>query len=93
MSTSFASKLRQATLVLTVAMISSFYASQSFAYTAEQAQACKGDAMRLCSAEIPNISAITACMYKHKDQLSAGCLATMSQGQRDQYTKAMANKQ
>jgi hypothetical protein len=90
MSASFTSKLRQATLVLTVAMISTLHASQSFAYTAEQARMCKGDAMRLCSAEIPNISAITACMYKHKDELSPGCLATIN---KDQVTKAMANKQ
>jgi hypothetical protein len=92
MSESFTSKLRQATLVLTVALISSLYASQSFAFTAEQARMCKGDAMRLCSADMPNVSAITACMYKHKDELSAGCLATFNQAQKDQVTKSMATK-
>ena len=77
MSKSFTSKVRQATLVLAVATISSLYASQSFAYTAEQQQMCTGDAFKFCSSEIPNISAITTCMYKHKAQLSAGCRAVM----------------
>ena len=77
MSASFTSKVRQATLVLAVAMISSLYASQSFAYTAEQQQMCTGDAFKFCSSEIPNISAVTACMYKHRSELSAGCRAVM----------------
>ena len=77
MSASFTSKVRQATLVLAVAMISSLYASQSFAYTAEQQQMCTGDAFKFCSSEIPNIPAITACMYKHKAELSAGCRSVM----------------
>ena len=77
MSASFTSKVRQATLVLAVAMISSLYASQSFAYTAEQERMCTGDAFKFCSSEIPNISAVTACMVKHKAELSAGCRAVM----------------
>jgi hypothetical protein len=77
MSASFTSKVRQATLVLAVAAISSLYASQSFAYTAEAQQMCTGDAFKFCSAAIPNISAVTACMYKHRSELSAGCRAVM----------------
>ena len=77
MSASFTSKVRQVTLVLAVATISSLYASQSFAYTAEQERMCTGDAFKFCSSEIPNISAITACMYKHKSELSSGCRAVM----------------
>jgi hypothetical protein len=77
MSASFTSKVRQVTLVLAVAMISSLYASQSFAYTAEQQRMCTGDAFKFCSSEIPNISAVTACMYKHRSELSAGCRAVM----------------
>jgi hypothetical protein len=38
---------------------------------------CTGDAFRLCSSEIPNIPAITACMIKNKAQLSAGCRTVM----------------
>jgi hypothetical protein len=78
MSASFTSKVRQVTLVLAVAMISSLYASQSFAYTAEQQRMCTGDAFKFCSSEIPNISAVTACMYKHRSELSAGCRAVMN---------------
>jgi hypothetical protein len=38
---------------------------------------CTGDAFRLCSSEIPNIPAITACMYKKKAELSTGCRTVM----------------
>jgi hypothetical protein len=38
---------------------------------------CTGDAFRLCSAEIPNIPAITACMYRHRADLSTGCRTVM----------------
>jgi hypothetical protein len=30
-----------------------------------------------CSSEIPNIPKITACMFKHRAELSAGCRAVM----------------
>lgn len=50
-------------------------ATAANAYSAEQEQMCTGDAMRLCSAEIPNIDAVTACMVRHRAQLSAGCKA------------------
>ncbi len=43
--------------------------------TAEQRAACTPDAFRLCSSEIPNISAITACMRKNKSSLSSACKA------------------
>jgi hypothetical protein len=45
----------------------------------EQTQACSGDAMRLCSAEIPNEDKITACMKQHISQLSPGCKAMFHQ--------------
>ncbi|WP_420967779.1 hypothetical protein [Bradyrhizobium sp. B120] len=45
----------------------------SFAFSAEAQQMCSGDAFRLCSAEIPNIPRITACMVKNRSQLSSGC--------------------
>jgi len=77
MSASFTSRVRQVALVLAIATISSFYAGQSFAYTAEQQRMCTGDAFKFCSADIPNISAVTACMYKHRSELSAGCRAVM----------------
>lgn len=43
--------------------------------TAEQRAACTPDAFRLCSSEIPNIPAITACMRKNFANLSPACKA------------------
>ena len=51
--------------------------SSSFAFSPEAQQMCTGDAFRLCSSEIPNIPKITACMYKHRSELSAGCRTVM----------------
>ena len=45
----------------------------SFAYTQEQQQLCSGDAMRLCSSEIPDVDRVTACMIAKQSQLSDGC--------------------
>jgi hypothetical protein len=47
----------------------------SQAYTLEQEQMCSGDALRLCSSEIPNVERITACMERQRDSLSEGCRA------------------
>ena len=47
----------------------------SHAYTFEQEQLCSGDAMRLCTSEIPNVAGITACMESRRDELSEGCRA------------------
>jgi hypothetical protein len=55
------------------ASVSALSSSQSFAFSAEAQQMCTGDAFRLCSSDIPNIPAITACMIKHRAQLSSGC--------------------
>jgi hypothetical protein len=43
------------------------------AYTADEQQACSGDAFRLCSAEIPDVERVTVCMVRHKSQLSPAC--------------------
>ena len=59
-------------VLVTAAMLAGMM-SAAHAYTAEQEQLCTGDAMRLCSSEIPNVDRITACMMAHKSQLSAGC--------------------
>jgi hypothetical protein len=78
MSASFTRTIRQAGLVVAFAVsISALSSSSSFAFSAEAQQMCTGDAFRLCSSEIPNIPAITACMFKHKAQLSAGCRVVM----------------
>src|SRR6266403_4915338 len=47
----------------------------SYGYTDDQQQACTGDAFRLCSADIPDVDRITACMIRNKSQLTPGCRA------------------
>jgi hypothetical protein len=43
------------------------------AYTEEQQRLCSDDAMRLCSADIPDVERITACMQRQYASLSNGC--------------------
>jgi len=75
---SLSSKIRDTSLALGFAAIVSIVATtSSFAFSAEAQQQCTGDAFRLCSADIPNIPKITACMMKHRSDLSAGCRAVM----------------
>jgi len=74
MTASFTSTIRQAGLVLAFAVsFSALSSSSSFAFSAEAQQMCTGDAFRLCSSEIPNVSRITACMIKQRASLSSGC--------------------
>jgi hypothetical protein len=78
MTASFSRTLHKAGLVLAFALsLSTLSSTGSFAYTAEAQQMCTGDAFRLCSSEIPNIPRITACMVKHRADLSPGCRAVM----------------
>ena len=78
MTASVTSKLRQAGLVLAFGVsLSALSATEGFAYSSEAQAQCTGDAFKFCSAEIPNIPAITACMYKHRAELSSGCRAVM----------------
>ncbi|MGJ5139350.1 hypothetical protein ACQR1V_15285 [Bradyrhizobium oligotrophicum] len=66
--------LRKAVLtVVSLAAVSTLSSTASFAFSAEAQQMCTGDAFRLCSSEIPNIPAITACMIKNRSSLSSGC--------------------
>ena len=65
---------------LALALTASFAAASStasFAFSSEAQQQCTGDAFRLCSSEIPNIPKITACMIKHRADLSVGCRSVM----------------
>jgi hypothetical protein len=78
MTTSFTSKLLKAGLLLAfAASLSALSARASFAFSAEAQQMCTGDAFRLCSSEIPDIPKITACMVRHRAQLSTGCRTVM----------------
>jgi len=78
MTAFFTNAVRKAALALAVAASFSAATSTSgFAFSAEAQQTCTGDAFRLCSAEIPNIPKITACMMKQRASLSSGCRAVM----------------
>ncbi|UFX45214.1 hypothetical protein HAP47_0000275 [Bradyrhizobium sp. 41S5] len=66
--------VRSASVTLAFAASFSVLSSTaSLAFSAEAQQMCSGDAFRLCSAEIPNIPRITACMVRNRPQLSSGC--------------------
>jgi hypothetical protein len=47
--------------------------------TAEQRRACTPDVYRLCAAEIPSVSGITACLRRKKASLSDACKAVFEQ--------------
>ena len=73
--TSTGSVFRGCKLVAATALALGLLTTASFAYTQEQQQLCTGDAMRLCSSEIPDVDRVTACMIAKKSQLSEGCRA------------------
>jgi hypothetical protein len=77
MTAVFFNAVRKVSLVLALTAFAAASSTASFAFTSEQQQMCTGDAFRLCSSEIPNIPKITACMIKHRADLSAGCRTVM----------------
>jgi hypothetical protein len=72
--------ISQIATTLAVAISLSALASPSFAFTAEAQRQCTGDAFRLCSSEIPNVSRITACMGRNRSSLSSGCRVELDKG-------------
>jgi hypothetical protein len=78
MTALFATTVRKVSLALAfAASFSAVSSTASFAFSAEAQQMCTGDAFRLCSSEIPNVPKVTACMIKHRADLSAGCRTVM----------------
>ena len=78
MTNAFTKTIRTASIALAfAASISAVSSTASFAFSSEAQAQCTGDAFRLCSDEIPNIPKITACMFKHRAELSTGCRAVM----------------
>jgi len=67
------SNIGRCKLVVATALVFGLLTTASQAYTLEQEQMCSGDAMRLCSSEIPNVERITTCMERQRDSLSDGC--------------------
>jgi len=91
MTAHFIRTIRQAALAAAFAVtFSALSSSASFAFSPEAQQMCTGDAFRLCSSEIPNIPAITACMYKHRANLSTGCRTVMDHDLAAQQPKVAA---
>ena len=91
MTTLFNSTARKITLALAfAASFSAVSSTASFAFSSEAQQMCTGDAFRLCSSEIPNIPKITACMMKHRAELSVGCRGVMDRELASQKTGKLA---
>jgi hypothetical protein len=65
--------IRSLSVASAVAMSLTSFAAHAVEATAEQRRACTPDAFRLCSAHIPNVEAITACMKANKSKLSPEC--------------------
>jgi len=63
----------------------------SHAFSPEAQQMCTGDAFRLCSSEIPNVSKITSCMMRQRASLSPGCRTVMDRDRAQQSKKIAAN--
>jgi hypothetical protein len=67
------------TVVFFCALVGSLatWSAPGYAFSPEAQQMCTGDALRLCSSEIPDISRITACMMRNHANLSTGCRTVM----------------
>src|SRR4051812_13935322 len=78
MTNAFTKTIRNASIALAfAASFSAISSTASFAFSSEAQAQCTGDAFRLCSDDIPNIPKITACMFKHRAELSTGCRTVM----------------
>jgi len=66
-----------ASLVAVATTAIALQTSPGLAFSSEAQQMCTGDAMRLCSSEIPDIPRVRACMVRNKAQVSPGCRAVM----------------
>jgi len=80
----------QFSLLLAAAFSVSMWPAASEAYTPEQQAACSDDAFRLCSADIPDVDRVTACMIRKQDQLSPGCRVYFRPSEPDSAVRAGA---
>ena len=78
----------QFALMLATALAVSMWPAASEAYTPEQQQACSDDAFRLCSADIPDVDRITACMIRKQNQLTPGCRAYFKSSEHEPAVRA-----
>jgi hypothetical protein len=70
-----ASTMRTCKMLIATTIALAALSTAAQAHTPEQEQMCTGDAMRLCSSEIPDVERVTACMVQKRAQLSDGCKA------------------
>jgi hypothetical protein len=84
--------IRHVGLTLAFALSFSTLSTSSFAFSAEAQQMCTGDAMRLCSSEIPNVSKITTCMIRQRASLSSGCRTVLERDLAAQQSAKVAAK-
>jgi hypothetical protein len=61
-----------------VFLLTSFGLSRADEGTPAQRRACKPEVFRLCKEFIPNRTAITACLQRHRAQLNPDCRAVFS---------------
>jgi len=88
MTAFFMNTVRNVSVVLAVAAsLSAVTSTSSHAFSAEAQSMCTGDAFRLCSSEIPKI---TACMVKNRGSLSTGCRTVMDRDFAAQKSKVAA---
>jgi hypothetical protein len=78
--------------MVATALVFGMPTTASQAYTLEQQQMCSGDAMRLCSSEIPDVERITACMERQREYLSEGCKAIFETDTQAPATESSANE-
>ena len=64
-----------ATSFLAWAIAASIIGTASAQGTPDQRSACMGDAFRFCSADIPNVSRIEACLSQNRSELNPACRA------------------
>ncbi len=77
------------TLALLLVFVS--YSSAALALgSAEQRSACTPDVFRLCSAQIPNVDAIVACLKREKSNLSPDCKAVFDVPERAATSRSLA---
>jgi hypothetical protein len=90
--TDLSTRIRRAGLILAFALSFSAPSTSSFAFSAEARQMCTGDAMRLCSSEIPDVSRITTCMIRQRASLSGGCRTVLERDLAAQQASKVAAK-
>jgi hypothetical protein len=86
-------KLARGAAVFVAAMLLSvlagMFSSANAQYrgTQEMQQACTPDVMRLCSADIPDVERITACMKRNRLNLSPACKPVFGVGVHGRHTR------